>query len=188
MAHPEADKELEAMQIVIVALTPLDSEARGRVLDYVFKRLGFKAILPSTPIGAATRGDAVASSSGTRTVAPDIRTLKAEKVPHSAVEMAALVAYYLSELAPSDERRDAIGTADIEKYFKQAHYPLPKTPRFALTNAANAGYFDSVARGLYRLNPVGYNLVVHKLPSGSSERPASRSKKGTRGAQRVGKK
>jgi hypothetical protein len=78
--------------------------------------------------------------------------------------MAAVVAYYLSELAPPGERTETIGTAEVQKYFKQAGYPLPKVPRVTLANAAQAGYFDSAGTGQFRLNPVGYNLVVHSLP------------------------
>jgi hypothetical protein len=39
--------------------------------------------------------------------------------------MAAVVAYYLSEAAPQDERKEAVTTADIAKYFKQANYRVP---------------------------------------------------------------
>jgi hypothetical protein len=38
MTDTNTDLELKAMQEVIAALTPLDAEARSRVLDYVFKR------------------------------------------------------------------------------------------------------------------------------------------------------
>ena len=104
----------------------------------------------------------------------DIRTLKEQKQPRSANEMAALVAYYVSELLPADERREAIATADIEKYFKQANFPLPGRVAMTLANAASAGYFDSVEpRGQWRLNPVGYNLVAHAMPSGLGDAPSA---------------
>ena len=74
------------------------------------------------------------------------------------------MAYYLSEMASDTERKDAINAADLEKYFKQAAFKLPKVIPQALPNAAAAGYFDAIGNGLYRLNPVGYNLVVHGLP------------------------
>jgi hypothetical protein len=93
-----------------------------------------------------------------------IRDLKEEKRPESANQMAALVAYYLSELAPESEFKQSIGAQDLERYFKQAGFRLPKSIRQALPNAAAAGYFDPAGAGQYRLNPVGYNLVVHGLP------------------------
>ena len=70
--------------------------------------------------------------------------------------MAALVAYYLSELAPEGERKDAINASDLQQYFKQAGFKLPKAILQALPNAAAAGYLDAEGNGLYRLNPVGY--------------------------------
>ena len=83
--------------------------------------------------------------------------------------MAAVVAYYLSEVAPPDERRTQIKRADVERYFKQARFRFPAAPGNVLPNATAAGYFDSAQRGSYVLNPVGYNLVVHTLPRGVPE-------------------
>jgi hypothetical protein len=58
-------------------------------------------------------------------VSTDIKTFKEMKNPSSARQMACVVAYYLAEIASGDERKKAITTADIEKYFKQARFPLP---------------------------------------------------------------
>jgi hypothetical protein len=91
--------------------------------------------------------------------------MKEEKAPSSAIEMAAMVAFYLSELASPDIRKDVVSKKDIDKYFKQANFPLPKESKFTLPNAAKAGYFDALGNGQYRLNPVGYNLVAHGLPA-----------------------
>jgi hypothetical protein len=109
-------------------------------------------------------------------VATDIRTLKQEKQPSSANEMAALVAFYLSEVAPGDERKTEVAEGDVIRYFKQAGFALPKFPRALLPNAKNAGYFDFVGKGRYRLNAVGYNLVAHNLPRGEGRRPMAPAK------------
>jgi len=98
----------------------------------------------------------------------DIKTLKEEKQPSSAIEMAALVAYYLAELAPEQERKSEVDADDMVKYFKQAKFDLPSKPQYLLPNARGAGYFDSTGRGKYKLNPVGYNLVAHNLPRSKS--------------------
>ncbi len=94
----------------------------------------------------------------------DIKSLKEQKKPSSAIEMAALVAFYLSEQASETERKSEVNVDDMTKYFKQASFTLPKKPQFLLVNAKNAGYFDSARSGKYKLNPVGYNLVAHNLP------------------------
>ena len=94
----------------------------------------------------------------------DLKTLKEEKNPSSAVEMACVVAYYLENHAPNNERKVEMTKNDIVKYFKQARFRLPKVPKQLLISAAGAGYLDSVGRGTYKLNPVGYNLVALTLP------------------------
>jgi hypothetical protein len=87
-----------------------------------------------------------------------------EKQPRSAIEMAVLVAYYLSHKSPIAERKQTISADDLTTYFKIAGFKLPNAPQYTLPNAKNAGYLDSVGGGEYKLNPVGYNLIVHSLP------------------------
>jgi len=95
----------------------------------------------------------------------DIRTFKEQKVPTSASQMACVVAYYLQELAPDKERKDTVNIKDLEKYFKQAKFRLPKTIKQLLPDSRASGYFESAAgKGEYSLNAVGYNLVAHNLP------------------------
>jgi hypothetical protein len=162
----ESDSELHAIRVMLGALVPLKQEARSRVVDYVLERLGMltNAVVASSSGKSAAGGREVGSQPSRQT---DIRALTAEKSPRSANDMAALVAYYLSEAAPEADRKETINTEDIRKYFKQANFHLPRMPRQTLVNAKNAGYFESVGGGQYRLNPVGYNLVVHNLPAGS---------------------
>lgn len=168
------DRELEAIHAVLRALAGLDDEGRTRVVDYVFRRLG---LAPAKADETASRGSgAIApqppsadplTTIGASNSGPirDIRSLKDAKQPRSAIEMAVLVAYYLSELAPASDRKSDIGADDINKYFKQADFPLPGRPRKTLLDAKAAGYIDSSARGVYKLNPVGHNLVAHGLPA-----------------------
>lgn len=181
----ENDAELQAMRAVLGALVPLKREARTRVLDYVLNRLGMAAEAGIAASGTASdAAETVAAAIGTQspsrsTPAPirDIRSLKEEKIPRSANEMTALVAYYLSELAP--ERKPAITAEDLRTHFIEARFPLPNSLQQALINAKNAGYLKPVGTGQYALNSVGYNLVVHKLPvpSSSGNRSTKRPRK-----------
>jgi hypothetical protein len=75
--------------------------------------------------------------------------------------------------APKEERRDYINAEDIETYFPSAGFELP-VARMALINAKNAGYLHAMGGGKYRLNPVGHNLVTHKLPGDGGTRPKKR--------------
>lgn len=90
--------------------------------------------------------------------------------------MAAVVAYYLWKLAPPDIRQEFITSADVKKYFEQAGYLQPGDPLMTLVNAKNAGYFDSLGSGRYRLNPVGFNLVTHGLPKKGEDADAVRTR------------
>lgn len=176
------DKELEAIGAIIKLLDPLNESERSRVLEYVLKRLEMATV--RAPASALVGPAEVAGSSATSRPATDIRSLTAEKQPRSATEMVALVAYYLSELAAPDERADTVSLDTIRRYFKMAGFPLPSVLRNVLPNAAAAGYLENVSRGEYRLNPVGYNLVVHGLPRSGSPgpvTPVTRTRKGKRG-------
>lgn len=197
MPENGADQELKAIQAVIAALTPLDQEARSRAIDYVFKRLGLSGgpvPAPPAPVGVGRYETPASGVPEHRPQVADIRSLKEQKAPRNAVEMAALTAYYLAEVAPATEQRETIGTAEIRKYFKQAGFPLPSSPRLSLFQGKNAGYFDAVERGRYKLNPVGYNLVVHNLPAKGStgqkqpraRRKMSRANTGRKARERKG--
>jgi hypothetical protein len=172
----DEDIELKAIQTVLTALSGLRGEARSRVVEYVFKRLGLmsEAVPISTSVNdyqLPTPAD-IARSTSTK----DIRSLTQEKAPRSSIEMAALVAYYLSELAPPPDRKGEITAEDIKKYFKQAPFRLPGSSQMTLVNAKNAGYLDSSAPGRYRLNPVGYNLVAHAMPL-TKEKPVRKRRR-----------
>jgi len=172
----DSDSEISAIRAVLSALVPLKREARSRVLDYVFKRLGLitdtasPLIAESTEALPSTSTDSRVPVSATSTEIQDIRSLSQQKAPKSANEMAALVAYYLSDVAPQSMRKDTIDSDDLKIYFKQAGFKLQSSARMTLVNAKNSGYLKSVGEGQYKLNPVGYNLVVHNLPS-RSEKP-----------------
>lgn len=197
---PMADTEddgVSAITTLLDTLRPLKPETRANVLDYVFKTLGITAPgpagspsppLPAVPASPAAPAIPPASQHG---VSQNLRTITEQKQPKTANEMVAIMAYYLSEHAPQGERRDHIVADDIKKYFVQAGFPQPTgRPNNALTNAKNAGYLDAMSGGQYRLNPVGHNLVVYKLPKGenSSTRPARRGRVAKKGAKGVKKK
>ena len=187
------DQEINAIKTVLSVLQPLDSRTRANVVDYVVKRLAIEVGAGGSPsAGVADSRQGFGAPSG-QTEAPaagpvHIETLKKEKSPRSANEMAALVAYYLSHVAPSDKRKTTVNTHDIETYFKIAKFPLPRQPRVTLQNARNAGYFDSVGSGEYRLNPVGYNLVAHSMPRGAQKTTTAPKKKSTRKPRKKAKR
>jgi len=162
----------QAIDDIIHALTPLDHDSRITAIrascEHLKIALGVKARSTTETEKPAWIGDESMPPAAGITI-KDIKSLKEQKKPGSANEMAALVAFYLSELAPEEVRKKEVSFDDEIKYFKQAGFPLPKKPRMLLTNAKNAGYLDSIGDGRFALNPVGYNLVVHNLPRAAGE-------------------
>jgi hypothetical protein len=160
----------QAIDQIITALEGLDQEARNTAIAAACAHLNVKMSPAAQGHGAGTRAPGLAESAVAHHAhvnhgkKVDIRSLKEGKNPESAKQMACVVAYYLQELAPEGERKDTISTQDIEKYFKQASFKLPKKVEQVLVDAKRSGYFESAARGEYKLNAVGYNLVVHGLP------------------------
>jgi hypothetical protein len=171
---------VSAITAIIAALKPLDDSTRRNVLDFVLRQLGIKVgtVAPavSQPIDYEAAFPTEVPQANTAEM--DIRTLAEQKQPKTANDRVAVLAYYLRNLAPPNERREFIKAEDIMRYFPSAGFELPTAPRMALTNAKNAGYFHSIGNGQFRLNPVGHNLVAHKLPldENSVRKRAKRSK------------
>lgn len=170
-----SDKKMtlgQSIDQVISALEPLDKGARQTAINAACEHLG---IIPPNVAERTPPLNAPLTNTQTPLISPvptppskkpiDIRTLKEEKSPVSASQMACVVAYYLQELAPEKDRKNTVNAKDLEKYFKQAKFDLPKTISQLLPDSRAAGYFDSATgRGEYSLNAVGYNLVAHNLP------------------------
>lgn len=170
----EQDKEVSAINAVIAALTELDNVQQSRVLKYVTERFRLNTPATITSHTQDTTSYIPELPSLQQEQSPalvDIRTFKEQKVPRSAIQMVVLVAYYLQELAPSEQRKQAVDASDIEVFFKQAGFKLPAGKNGAadaLNNTKKAGYIEVVDRGTYKLNPVGYNLVAHGMPNSNN--------------------
>jgi hypothetical protein len=163
----------QAIDRIVEALQSIDATARPTVLATVCAHLQIPmaaavtmkpTMPPSVPASVETLPTAPAFQAANNAVL-DIRTLKLEKQPKTAGQMACLVAYYLQDAAPESERKATISAADLEKFFKQAGFKLPKALDQLLVDAKHSGYFEAAGKGSYRLTPVGYNLVVHNLPA-----------------------
>ena len=158
----------QAIDQVVAALEGLDAQARKTALQAACSHLEIElgSSAPTIPFRSVPPPSATSQKPDTPTAGTitDIRSLKEQKQPSSARQMACVVAYYLQELAPETEKKETVSTEDLEKYFKQAGFKLPTKLEQVLADAKRSGYFESPARGEYRLNAVGYNLVVHTMP------------------------
>ena len=164
-----------AIDEIISALSDLDEPTRAIAVKAACEHLGINSGMVGTTASTGQVTQSNASSTGINQQPPpplqpstrvtDIRSLKEEKDPSNGIEMACIVAYYLENFAPEGESSPDVNKNDLEKYFKQAGFPLPKAVSQTLVDAKAAGYMDSGStRGRYKLNPVGYNLVAHSLP------------------------
>jgi hypothetical protein len=159
-----------AIDAIVAALEPLDVRSRETAVKAACQQLEIR-LFDSPSSAAATQLPQERAAIGMgppqhETTSPpvDIRTFAQEKNPRTTIERIVVVAYYLSEIAGSDERKNEIDKNDLQKYFKQAGFPLPRRPEQALVNARHAGYLEPLGEGKYRLNPVGHNLAAHGLP------------------------
>jgi hypothetical protein len=178
--NPQDADDIAAVGAIVKALRPFAETERQRIVDSALTLLGSsrpREIAGSTNdtserLGAERSAEGAAAPAAPR----DIRELRGHKQPRTANEMASVAAYYLSRLAPAEMRQDYITSRDVTKYFEQAGFPQPGDALATLINAKNAGYFDSLGDGKYRLNPVGQNLVTHGLPKKAEGAPAVRTR------------
>lgn len=152
----------QAIDEIVEALKSLDQNSRITAIRATCEHL--KIPLIEKIKGESEGGILKHSEVSIKPAVVDIKSFKEQKRPTSANEMSAVIAFYLSELAPLEDRKTELEIDDTVRYFKQAGFPLPKVPKVLLQNARNAGYFDFVGGGKFKLNPVGYNLVAHNLP------------------------
>src|SRR5437016_5566507 len=130
----QGSPELNALNAVVRALRTLSPELRKRVIDSAILLLGGSPVA-SSPLTSGIASPPVQSAASTGAVATDIRRLKELNKHKTAYEMAALIAYYLSEIVPADERQTTVGITDVTKYFKQAQFRLPNNPKMILVSA-----------------------------------------------------
>ena len=161
----------QAIDQVITALGAFKAADQQTILRAVYAHLNISAPAEARPerrheepVREERKAPAARSDEG-EYAGMDIKSFKELKNPTSARQMACVVAYYLAEVATGEERKDVVSTSDIEKYFKQGRFALPNKLEQLLIDAKAAGYFDSPARGEYKLTRVGHNLVAHQLPA-----------------------
>jgi hypothetical protein len=163
----------QAIDQIIAALGAFKSADQQTILRAVYAHLNISG---PTEVAAAVRRQVDPAREERVTALPsrasegeysgmDIKTFKDLKSPSSARQMACVVAYYLAEIATGDERKEVITIDDVEKYFKQGRFALPTKLEQLLVDCRGAGYFESSARGEYKLTRVGHNLVAHQLPA-----------------------
>jgi hypothetical protein len=195
LTEQQEDHGVEAIGKLIEVLRPLNAETRTNVLQFVFKALNITmpgvpsapAYVPAPPGAPQVHTPPPAHQPPPQGGVTDLRSLTEQKQPRTANHMVAVMAYYLAHY--TSERRDYITPDDIKKYFPQANFELPTSPPSqTLVNAKNAGYLEQIATGQYRLNPVGNNLVTHRLPGGEANAGSGTRRRAAKKARATKKK
>jgi hypothetical protein len=120
----------------------------------------------------------------------DIATFIQTKDPQSDVQFVTAVAFYYRFVAPEAERRDSVNAEFVQNATRTGRWDRLKNPLTTLNNAKAKGYLDSAARGEFKINTVGENLVDRTLPlanAGSAARKSSGNRVTKRSAKGTGK-
>lgn len=177
---PDNVDDLDAVRTLVATLEPFDASEQERIIRWTREKLGL-SLTPGPVIGAVPAPSArspasVAATPELPAVAPiaetsamDIRTFVAEKAPATDVQFATVVAYYYRFEAPAAERKDSIGSADLQEACRQAGRARLTNPGQTLRNAKRDGLLDKAPGvGAYCINTVGENLVAMTLPQGTA--------------------
>lgn len=166
----------DAARQVAEILEPFDSANRERIVRWAREQVGMGASSEPTRLSIPTVGSP-ATSVPVLTQSNDIRSFIEAKKPKNDTQLAAVVAYFNRFV--SADRKDTVTTQDLIDACRQATRRQPARVAQTLVNAYQAGVFDKVDRGHYKLNSVGENLVAISLPerSGSGETVVTKRKK-----------
>ena len=130
MAETSTEAEIRALQEVIKALEPLDEEARNGVLDYTLKRLGMREVsVLSWARALAQRAETQAAATHRSDERRTFGLCGLRSSARRRWRWLRLSPTTFQKLRLPSERKDALATADLEKYFKQANYRLRAPPR-----------------------------------------------------------
>jgi hypothetical protein len=169
--------DLEAVRAVVDALKAFPADEQRRILRWAQEKLGLPTSPPAAIVSTAT---ATPPEAGTpmSTATPrsrDIRAFLQEKRPSSDNQFAAAVAYYFAFEAPDNERKSEITASDLQHAARLSGRERLKRPIDTLHNASKRGFLDKGrARGSFRINTVGENLVAMAMPGTDADESAAR--------------
>lgn len=198
---PVTGNDFVAAKAVFDACKDLPKPAQERVLRWVAESLGVavppflrQATGADSPFPRQPERAAVEPPEPTAPASPaapdtpvDIATFIRWKNPQSDVQFVTAVAFYYRFVSPQTERRDTVDGDFVQDATRTGGWDRLTSPLTTLNNAKKKGYLDSAARGEFRINTVGENLVDRTLPldDGSAEgrRPSTRKSSAKKAAK-----
>lgn len=176
MTKPKDD--LEAVRGIADILESFSDEERERIIRWARERLGMGVTQPQSqpqPTPGQPPQPPYAPTPTPNPPASDIRSFIDQKDPKNDKQLAAVVAYFHQFVAPEDQKKDSITSADLIDACRQADRRRPGRPAQTLGNAYNDGLLDRGEHGHYSLNSVGENLVSMVLPEQPGDPGARRT-------------
>lgn len=184
MSKPPDD--LEAVRLVVAALSGFSPEEQERVLRWAREKLGLALVPRSSTdtlaqVPVSTTSPSTAESAGQApppTSAKDLKTFVSGKSPKNDVQFAATVAYFYRFEASLEQRKNEIDASALQDACRLAGRARFKYPLATLNNAKKLGLLDAGSQaGKFAINSVGENLVAMTLPGqtdGSAKRRRAR--------------
>ena len=161
--------DLDAVKTLVTTLEIFEKKDQERIIRWAKEKLGLEvdpklntttSLSPSPVLQTDTHQKHQSQK--------DLKTFYAEKKPSSENQFAALVAYYYKFEAPTSERKEEINSDILQDATRLATRERLGSPAKTLQNAKGMGYLDNgSARGYYKINTVGENLVAMTLPQNS---------------------
>ena len=182
---PKTPDDLEAVRLVVTALSGFSPEEQERVIRWAREKLGL-ATAPRNLTDALTTPPpvpAVPSRSGEHAgqapaAAKDLKTFVTAKNPKNDVQFAATVAYYYRFEAPLEQRTNEIDAKALQDACRLTGRKRFKYPLTTLNNAKNLGLLDAGGQaGKFTINSVGENLVAMTLPGQSDSSAKGRRRR-----------
>lgn len=172
--------DFDAAKAVADQLKGMEKERQQRILRWVAESLSLDLLAPT--VGRRTSETNVATGGATPTHgdlqihqqqqrSTDIKSFVELKKPKSAVQFAALVAYFYRFEASTESRKESVNAQILKEAARLAGGRWRGLkPLATLNNTKTLGYLDSPERGQFRINSVGENLVAMTLPGTEAER------------------
>jgi hypothetical protein len=178
-------REFDALQAVISALTPLEDEARHRILESAatFLRIESHQKVGRPHGHSGTQSERTAQSLFSDDTAMSPKDFLLEKQPRTDVERIACLAYYLTHYRATPHFK----TIDLSILNTEAAQPKFSNSANSSNNAVTRGYLVPTSKGQRQLSAIGERFV-RALPDREAAKAAfdsvrrrSRAKRGRGG-------
>lgn len=182
--------DLDAIRTIVDTLSPFEADEQQRILRWALEKLGLTPNIltpaPQAP-SVATAHPTVIQPATTPNVAhqskpkSDIKSFISNKNPTNDMHFAAAVAYYYAFEAQDAQKKEEVGSSELQEACRLTNRERLANPGQTLRNAAYNGLLDKgTEKGSYKINTVGENLVALTLPEGETKTKAKTPRKKNR--------